>query len=242
MNYFQTGGAGKWLILAIVGGLETVFAAGVWYMVGVGLAPALGLAAAEILAWIVSPMIALFGIMLFVFGEQLKKMILEYESVHGESVYAKDNEDDPDIYYNKRSWTGLVTALKWGVFLMDSAGITYRLLETDATLFGRVLLCIFFELLALAPWGVGIILHMVANRPVVSIRSDVAYLRDVTDAQAEVKELTENLKKGRRAPRQIAAQREQPRIDSPKHMARFQPQADEASQNGHSTRSNATMN
>src|SRR5437763_8545956 len=120
-NFFRTlGGA---LIFLGVAAVELLFAAGVWFMVSVGLAPALA-GWSPILAFIVAPVIAVMALVMFVYGDTLKRIILEYESVHG-----RDYDEESGVYSNGRwSATKIVEVCKAIVIVADSSGIVYRIL------------------------------------------------------------------------------------------------------------------
>src|SRR5579885_2482623 len=177
MNYFKTvGGA---LILIGVIGLELLFAAGIWYMIAIGMTPALGDVWSIVLACIAAPVIGILAIVLFVYGPRLKQIILEWEAENGEIW-----DEDAQVYHNKTSYTRIVDVMKWIVFLADTAGILYRVSLESVSLGGKLLLIAVFELLAVSPFFVGTLVHIVAHRPIAAIRRDAQYIRDVPQAQA----------------------------------------------------------
>lgn len=206
MNYFKTvGGA---LILAAVIGLETLFSAGIWYMIALGMTPALGPLIAGVLGVIVAPVIGIMALVLFVYSHRLKQLITEWEAENG-----NEYNEDAQVYYNKRSYTGIVTCMKWVVLLADTGGIIFRVMqEQGIPIFGQVLLGIVFELLAISPWFVGVLVHIVSHRPAYAIRRDVEYVREVTEAQNEMRDLQESQKRKRTpstAPRRAIAPAQQ---------------------------------
>ncbi len=179
MNYFKTvGGA---LILIGVIGLELLFAAGIWYMIAIGMTPALGDVWSIVLACIAAPVIGILAIVLFVYGPRLKQIILEWEAENGEIW-----DEDAQVYHNKTSYTRIVDVMKWIVFLADTAGILYRVSLESVSLGSKLLLIAVFELLAVSPFFVGTLVHIVAHRPIAAIRRDAQYIRDVTEAQNEI--------------------------------------------------------
>jgi hypothetical protein len=179
MNYFKT--AGGVLILIAVIGLETLFSAGIWYVISVGMTPALGPVGAPILAALVAPTIGIMALVLFVYSHRLKQMILEWEAENGDTF-----DEDHQVYFNKHSHTRIVLWMKWVVFLADSAGIFFRVLQEHIPWYGQGLLIFVFEMLAIAPWYIGTLVHIVSHRPAYAIRRDVAYMRDVVGAQNEM--------------------------------------------------------
>lgn len=188
MNYFRT--LGGILTLLSVIALEALFAAGIWFMIGVGLQPALGLSWSYVLATIVSPVVAIMAIVLFTYGHQLKSYILDYEAVHG-TKYSSEYK----VRFNSPSYTLIVDCMKWFVFLMDSAGIIYRLMLEPIPLPGKFLLGIVLELLALSPWLIGTIVYILANRPAEAIRRDIDYITEVEKAYEDLRSLNEKKRK-----------------------------------------------
>ena len=229
MNYVKTiGGA---LVLIAVIGLEILFSAGIWYMVAVGMAPALGWLSGW-LAGIVAPLIGLMALLMFVWGHRLKDIILEWEAVHG-----KQYDEDHEVYFNTLSYTGIVTGMKWLVLIADTAGILFRVSQESLPWHGYILLFIVFEALAISPWLVGTLVHIVSHRPVEAIRKDVSYARDVVDAQQAMKDIQESTRRKRipptaRAGREMAAHTTNaPALESPKESALPKYQADMQSAN-----------
>jgi len=211
-RYFKT--PGGILILSVVIGLSLLFGAGIWYMIAVGLLPALGVIGAYLLAWVVAPLVAILSIVMFTHGEQLKNYILDYEHVYGK--HAKLDEQGEVLYYfNKPSAGWIITSMKGFVFVMDSAGITYRILMEPITLEGKALLWLVLELLALSPWLIGIVVYMVANRPAGAIRRDVEYLREITAAESEMDTLTQSQKKGAALPAHMRKLLPAPKRETP---------------------------
>lgn len=188
MNYFRT--VGGTLILIAVIALEALFAAGIWYMIGIGLEPALGPGWSYVLATIVAPVVGTMAIVLFVYGHQLKSYILDFEAVNG-TKYNKEFK----VYFNSPSYTLIVDSMKIFVLAMDTAGIVYRLLLEPISLPGKILLFVVLELLALSPWLIGTLVYIVANRPAAAIRRDIDYIRDVNNAYNELKSFEEGKKK-----------------------------------------------
>lgn len=221
MNYFKT--VGGILILVAVIGLELLFSAGVWYMVAVGMAPALGVLAGW-LAALVAPLIGLMALLVFVGGHRLHDIILEWEAIHG-----KKYDEDHQVYYNKPSYANIITAIKWLVLIADSAGISFRVFQEHLTWYGYLLLIIVFEALAIAPWLVGILVHIVAHRPAYAIRREVEYVRDVASAQDELKEIHERNKQ-RPVPVTARHAPNQPALPGPKEKALPQYQANQESE------------
>ena len=193
MNYFKT--AGGILILAAVIGLETLFSAGVWYMISVGMVPALGPVGADILAAIVAPVVGIMALILFVYSHRLVQLILEWEAENG-----KYYNEDHRVYYNKPSYKNIVTLMKWVVLLMDTGGIIFRVLQESIPWYGMALLAFVFEMLAISPWGIGILVHIISHRPAYAIRRDVEYMREVYGAQRELQEMRDSQKRDRRPP------------------------------------------
>lgn len=218
MNYFKTlGGA---LILIAVIGLEILFSAGIWYMISVGMVPALGDLGASLLALVVAPVIGIMALILFVYSHRLKQLILEWEAENGDTY-----DEQHKVYYNKSSHTKIITIMKWIVLIADTGGIIFRVLQTNVPLFGQILLFIVFEMLAIAPWFIGTLVHIVSHRPAYAIRRDVAYMRDVVAAQNEMDDLKAS-RSGIRwrpptAPRQeIAPAQRQQALPEPSESAR----------------------
>lgn len=213
MNYFKT--VGGILILIAVIGLETLFAAGVWYMISVGMEPALGNPWSGLLAGIVAPMIGVMALVMFVYGDRLKQLILEWEAENG-ALY----DEESQVYYNDRSYTGIVTAMRWIVLIADTGGIVYRILLVEqASLFGKALLLVVFEALAISPWLVGTLVHIVAHRPAAAIRRDVAYTREVIAAQNEQADLLASQKRHKEPKTARVAGKSQSALQSPKPAA-----------------------
>lgn len=180
MNYFRSFG-GILILLGVIA-LETLFGAGIWFMISVGLSPALGAIYANWLALIVAPVIAIMAIVMFCYGHELKRIILEYEAVHG-----KEWNEDAQVYFEPHSATWIVNTMKSVVVIADTAGIIYRiLLENSVSPLGKILLFIVFEALAISPWLVGTLVHIVAHRPIHAIRADFAYERQVIEANNEM--------------------------------------------------------
>lgn len=213
MNYFKTvGGA---LILVAVIGLETLFSAGIWYMLSVGMYPALGSPVSGILAFIVAPIIGMMALVMFVYGHRLKGVVLEWEAANG-SEYDEEHE----VYYNKHSYTAIVDAMRWIVLIADTAGILYRILqEQRISIVGQILLFIVFEALAVSPWLVGTLVHIVAHRPAAAIRRDVQYTREVIAAQSEMRELIDGQKRRKEPKTARVAGKQAPALQSPKETA-----------------------
>ncbi len=196
MNYFKTVG-GVLILLATIG-LESLFAAGIWYMIAVGMYPALGSPFAYILAFIVAPIIGIMAIVMFVYGHRLKQIVLEWEAQNG-----KLWDEEHQVYHNKHSYTWFVDAMKWIVLFADTCAICYRILQEPVPWYGQALLAIVFEVLAISPWFVGTLVHIVATRPAYAIKRDVAYIREISEAQDELKDLQAERKaahKERKAP------------------------------------------
>lgn len=186
-GYFKTIGGG--LILMAVIGLELLFSAGVWYMIRTGMVPALGDIGAILLASIVAPVIGIMALVLFVYSHRLNQLILEWEAENG-----AEYDETHQVYYNKNSLTWMVTLMKWVVLVMDTSGIAFRVLQTQSPWYGQALLFIVFEMLAISPWYIGTLVHIVANRPAYAIRRDVAYMREVIGAQNEMDALNASRK------------------------------------------------
>ncbi len=190
MNYFKT--AGGALILIGVIGLELLFAAGIWFMIAVGMTPALGDAWSLVLASIAAPVIAILAIVLFVYGPRLKHIILEWEAENGRKY-----DERYQVYYNKPSYTLIVDVMKWIVFAADTAGILYRVSLESVSPVGKLLLIAVFELLAISPFFVGMLVHIVAHRPIAAIKRDAQYIREATEAQNEIDDALETRKRKR---------------------------------------------
>lgn len=224
MNYFKTlGGA---LILIAVIGLETLFSVGVWFMVAVGFVPALGDIGAQILGGLVAPVIGIMALVLFVYSHRLKQLILEWEAENGDTY-----NEEHKVYYNKHSHTRILTVMKVVVMLMDSAGIFFRVLQEHIPWYGQTLLIIVFELLAISPWYIGTLVHIVSHRPAYAIRRDVDYMRDVVEAQKERQDLMDSLKHNDKRPataprREIAPAQKQQALPEPHYVIAPQSQTD----------------
>jgi len=191
-NYFRSFWSG--LIVIAMGALAVLFGAGVWFMIGIGLMPALGLLASYGLAFLVAPIVAALSMTMFIYGETLKKHILDWEYQYG-SEEVRDEEGAFLHYQNKRSYSGWITAIKWFTLIMDSAGIIYRIIIEPIGWPGRVLLFVVLELLAFLPWPVGRIMYMVANRPAAAVRREVNEIINVADAHSRLQAANEALKK-----------------------------------------------
>lgn len=224
MNYFKTiGGA---LILVAVIGLEALFSVGVWYMIAVGFVPALGDIGAQVLGGLVAPTIGIMALVLFIYSHRLKQLILEWEAENGDSY-----NEDHKVYYNKHSHTNILTVMKVVVLLMDSAGIFFRVLQENIPWYGQALLVIVFELLAISPWYIGTLVHIVSHRPAYAIRRDVEYMRNVVEAQKERQELLDSLKHSDKRPataprREIAPAQKQQSLPEPRYVIAPQSQTD----------------
>lgn len=194
-NFFRTLGGS--LIFLGVAAVEVLFAAGVWFMISVGLAPALG-GWSPVLAFIVAPVIAIMALVMFVYGETLKRIILEYESVHG-----RDYDEDTGVYTNGTwSATKIIGVIKAIVVVADTAGILYRIsLEQNVSDTGKILLFIVLECCAVLPWFVGHLVHIVANRPVAGIQRDVQYVKSITAAHNDLEDLQDEQKARKEARR-----------------------------------------
>jgi len=162
-------------------GLQILFAAGIWFMISTGMAPALGSIMAQVLALIVAPLVAVGAMVLFIWGEQIRRRVLEYEAVHNVFVSTNKQGEEEETQGHSKTW--IITAGKVAIFLADSAGITYRVLLLDVTTTGKVLLIIVFEILAISPWGLGTIFHMLTHRPAEAIARDADIIEDITDAE-----------------------------------------------------------
>lgn len=224
MNYFKTiGGA---LILIAVVGLESLFSVGIWYMISVGFVPALGPTGAEILGGLVAPTVGIMALVLFVYSHRLKQLILEWEAENGDTY-----NEEHQVYYNRHSHTRIVNWMKIIVLLMDSAGILFRVLQEHIPWYGQALLIVVFELLAISPWYIGTLVHIVSHRPAYAIRRDVNYMRDVVGAQREKQDLLDSLKREDRRPataprREIAPAQRQQALPEPRIAVAPQTQTD----------------
>lgn len=231
MNYFKT--VGGILILIATIGLETLFGAGIWYMIDVGMQPALGPVWSGLLALIVAPIIGIMAVVMFVSGHRLKQIVLEWEAQHG-----KQWNEEHEVYFNKPSLTWMVSAIKYIVIAADTGGIAYRVLQEHIPWYGKLLIFFVFEVLAISPWFVGTLVHIVATRPAYAIRREVEYVRDVTGAQDELKEIyARNKKQPRPATARIAGNNQfRPQIDGPKEEAlpkyQAEPERAKLNQNG----------
>lgn len=216
MNYFKTLG-GSLILIAMIG-LDVLFSTGVWYMIAVGLVVVLGSIGAGVMALVVAPTIGIMMLILFMYGQRLKQMIIEWEAENG-----KYYNEEHRVYYNKHSLTWMVTCMKVIVTIMDTGGIAFRILQTQAPWYGQALLFLVFEMLAVSPWFIGTLVHIVAHRPAYAIRREVAYVRDVVEAQNERRNLLESLKRPKEdyrpptAPRhEIAPAQRQPALPEPR--------------------------
>lgn len=242
MNYFKT--LGGVLILIAVIGLELLFSTGIWYMISVGFVPALGDLGAMILGLLVAPTIGIMALVLFVYSHRLKQLILEWEAENGEAY-----NEEHEVYYNEHSHTRIVTVMKWIVLIMDSAGIFFRVLQEPIPWYGKALLILVFELLAISPWYIGTLVHIVSHRPAYAIKNDVKYMRNVVEAQKERRDLLDSLKRPDKrpatAPRreiapagrqqtnvQISAPRIAPKAPQPEQLAPFTVAPTEQPNNG----------
>lgn len=232
MNYFKT--AGGVLTLIAVIGLEALFSTGIWYMISVGFVPALGTVGAQILGGLVAPTVGIMALVLFVYSHRLKQLILEWEAENGDSY-----NEDHQVYYNERSHTRIVSWMKWIVLLMDSAGIFFRVMQENIPWYGQALLIVVFELLAISPWYIGTLVHIVSHRPAYAIRRDVDYMRNVVAAQNERRDLLDSLKRPDKRPataprREIAPAQRQPALPEPRTEVHVS--APKAAPNGSLTR------
>lgn len=212
MNYFKT--VGGILILIATIGLETLFGAGIWYMIDVGMQPALGPVWSGLLALIVAPIIGIMAVVMFVYGHRLKQIVLEWEAQNGK-IWSEEHQ----VYSNKRSLTWMVDAIKYIVIAADTGGIIYRVIQEHISIFGMVLIALVFEVLAISPWFVGTLVHIVATRPAYAIRREVGYIREVAAAQDELDAIHQRNKKQKTPATARIAGNNQPQLDGPKDAA-----------------------
>src|SRR5205085_3198030 len=97
--------------------------------------------------------------------------------------------EEHQVYYNKWSYVNDVEVMKYIVLFADTCAILYRVLLEPVPWYGKALIAAIFEVLAVSPWFVGRLVHIVATRPAFAIRRDVAYIREVTSAQDELDDL-----------------------------------------------------
>ncbi len=211
-HYFRS----KWAIVVVIMMilLSSVFGAGVWYMIAVGMYQALGPWGAYGLASIAAPIVAIASVTMFVFGEQIKKNTLDYEHVNGK-IEVRDENDRLIGYKEAWSKANWVMIIKCAVFIMDSMGIWYRVLVEPIDWPGKILLIIFLEILAYIPWPIGQLVYMSAHRPAMAVRRDVDEIIEVASAHAELQQASNAFKKRATLPPHIrqalpAPQREAP--------------------------------
>src|SRR5215472_7256090 len=165
-RFFKTP-AGVAILIPIIG-LALLFGAGIWFMIGIGMAGVLGDIYAYVLASIVAPLITILSVLTFVWGKEWAKYIEDHEYHYG-AHEVKDKEGKLLHYENHFSRKHFIFIGKLTVFLMDCCGIWYRVLVDPVGLYGKIFLLIFGHLLAIAPWIIGEVVYAVANRPTSAI-------------------------------------------------------------------------
>lgn len=188
MNGFFKTPAGIAILIPIIG-LAILFAAGIWFMIGIGMGGVLGPLYAYGLASIVAPLIALLSVLTFVWGKEWAKHIEDHEYHYG--AHEVKDEDGRLLHYkNKFSRKHFIFLGKLVVLLMDCCGIWYRVLVDPINFWGKVFLLIFGHLLAIAPWIIGEVVYAVANRPVSAIRRDAIRQRELVQIREEARAMT----------------------------------------------------
>lgn len=187
MNGFFKTPAGIAILVPIVG-LALLFGAGIWFMIGIGMMPVLGMIYAYGLATIVAPLVALLSVLTFVWGKEWQKHIEDYEYHYGAHEVKVDGKVHHYENWISRKW--FIFIGKIIVLAMDSCGICYRVFVDPISFEGKIFLLIFGHLLAIAPWIIGEVIYAVANRPVSTIRRDAIRQRELVAIREEAKAMT----------------------------------------------------